>query len=174
MKKVVVIGTTGSGKSTFANKLAVKLSSPYIQLDKLFWKPNWQWPSEEEFFQAIRNEIDKESWIVDGNYTRTQAITWTDADTVIWIDLPFWLTFYQCFTRSFKRALSNEELWPNTGNRESFGRMFSKDSILLWLFKTYDANKKKYKDKISNPLHHHITFHNLKSRKDMEEFLSKI
>lgn len=174
MKKVIVIGTTGSGKSTFAIQLANKLKCHYIQLDLLFWKPNWEWSSDEDFFQKIRNEIDRDCWILDGNYTRTQSITWTVADTVIWIDLPFWQTFYQCFTRSFKRALSQEELWPNTGNRESFKRMLSKDSILLWLFKTYDIHKQKYENKFNDPLYSHITFHRLKSRKEVNQFLLNI
>lgn len=174
MKKIIIIGTTGSGKSTFATKLAEKLNYPYIQLDKLFWKANWRWSSDEEFFQKIHDEIDRDSWIVDGNYTRTQAITWTNADTVIWIDLPFWLTFYQCFTRSLKRALLKTELWPNTGNKESFTRMFSKDSILLWLFKTYDVNLKKYEQRINDLSYSHLNFYRLKSRRELRNFLSKI
>lgn len=137
MRKIIVIGVTGSGKSTLAKELSVKFGYPYVQLDKLFWKANWEGTLDEEFFEKISQAIDSETWIVVGNYTRTNHLTWTVADTVVWIDFPFWLTFYQNFSRSVKRAVVRQELWEGTGNRESFMRMFSSDSIIWWLFKTY-------------------------------------
>ena len=119
MKKIILIGVTGSGKSTLAKKLSRKLNCEYISLDQLFWKANWGESSDEELFVKVEAATQGDSWIVDGNYTRTNFITWAKADTVIWIDLPLYKTFYQNFTRSLKRAVTQEELWPNTGNRES-------------------------------------------------------
>lgn len=171
MKKVIVIGTTGSGKSTFARKLAVKINASYISLDLLFWKANWQATEDDEFFPKIREAISADTWIVDGNYFRTQEITWAQADTIIWIDLPFWLTFYQCFTRGLDRALSKQELWPGTGNVESFSRMLSKDSILLWLIKTYKRNKIRYEQKEREAKAMGLSFYRLRSRSEMSCFL---
>lgn len=175
MKKIIVIGVTGSGKSTIAKKLSEKLNIPCIQLDFLFWKPNWEPASDEEFFEKIRNAIDnKPQWVLDGNYGRTNHLTWKDADTVIWIDLPFWLTFYQNFTRSLSRAFTQKELWEGTGNKESFFRMFSRDSILLWLFKTYSSHSSRYLARISDPAYAHINFHHLRSRKEIKKFLNQL
>jgi hypothetical protein len=61
-------------------------------------------------------------------------------------------------------------LWEGTGNKESISRMFSKDSILLWLMKTHKRNRKKYGKKLSDPLNAHITFYRLRSRKDIAFF----
>jgi len=171
MNKIIVIGVTGSGKSTFAQKLSKKLDIPYIQLDFLFWKPNWESSTDEEFFDKIEKAIDKPKWILDGNYGRTNHLTWKDADTIIWIDLPFWLTFYQIFKRSFNRAITRKELWAGTGNRESFRRMFSRDSILWWLFKTYSSHGCRYQERMNDPAYKHITFHRLRSRKEISDFL---
>ncbi len=174
MKKIIVIGSTGSGKSTLAKQMAKTLAYPYIQLDLLFWKPNWQHCDDEEFFEKISNETNSETWIIDGNYTRSHQITWTKADTVIWIDLPFYLTLYQNISRSLKRAITRQELWPNTNNRESFLRMFSKDSIVLWLLNTYDLNKKKYQERLSDTNYQHIKFYRLQSRKEVRQFLKQL
>lgn len=174
MKKIIVIGTTGSGKTTLAKALAEKLNYPYIQLDLLFWKPNWESSSDEEFFERIEKEIDKPNWVLDGNYGRTNHITWKDVDTVVWINLPFWLTLYQNVSRSIKRAITSEELWPNTGNRESFKRMLSKDSIVLWLFKTYDTGIERYEGRINGSAYSHINFHRLRSRRDVTSFIESI
>lgn len=174
MNKIIVIGVTGSGKSTFAKKLSSKLDIPYIQLDFLFWKPNWEQSTDEEFLAKIEKAIDKPKWILDGNYNRTNHLTWKDVDTVIWIDLPFWLTFYQIFMRCLNRAITRKELWEGTGNRESFKRMFSRDSILLWLFKTYTSHGLRYQERMNDPKLKHIKFHRLRSRKEISDFLRNI
>lgn len=173
MNKIIIIGVTGSGKSTFAKKLSNKLDIPYIQLDYLFWKPNWEESTDVEFFEKIEKAIDKPKWILDGNYNRTNHLTWKDVDTIIWIDLPFCLTFYQIFMRCLQRAITRKELWEGTGNKESFGRMFSRDSILLWLFKTYSSHSLRYQERMNDPKFKHIKFHRLRSRKEIAEYLDR-
>lgn len=174
MKKIIVVGVTGSGKSTLAKKLSEKLNIPYIQLDFLFWKANWQESSDEEFFQKISNVVNQDTWIIDGNYNRTNHLTWKDADTIIWINLPFWLTLYQNVTRSFKRAITQEELWAGTGNRESFRKMFSKESIVLWLLKTFVQQNNRYELRLNDPNYSHIKFYRLKSRREIAQFLNQL
>jgi adenylate kinase family enzyme len=173
MNKIIVIGTTGSGKSTIAKKLSDKLNVPHIQLDLLFWRPNWRQSTDEEFFLKIENAIAQPQWILDGNYGKANHLTWKEADTVIWIDFPFWLTFYQNLKRSLARAIIRKELWEGTGNRESFSRMFSKDSILIWLFKTYSSNISRYQARMLAPEYKHINFYRLRSRKEVSDFLNK-
>ena len=63
MNKVIVIGATGSGKSTLAKRLTQKLQYPYIQLDKLFWKSNWQETPDDEFFLKIEKAIQTDTWL---------------------------------------------------------------------------------------------------------------
>ena len=174
MNRIIVIGVTGSGKSTLASKLAQKLNYPYIQLDKLFWKPNWQHTPDNEFIAKIENAIQSDNWVIDGNYTRTNYITWAKADTIIWIDLPFYQTLYQNVSRSLKRALLQYELWEGTGNKESFKRMFSKDSIVLWLFKTYKPQKARTEERMISKEYKHLKFHRLRSHKEIAEFLKSI
>lgn len=171
MKRIIVVGVTSSGKSTLSQKLAKQLKYPHIQLDQLFWKKNWTESADQEFFRSIELATHKPHWIVDGNYARTNHITWPLADTVIWINLPLWVTLYQNITRSIKRAVYRKELWPNTGNKESLTRMFSKDSIVLWLFKTYSSNKKRYAKRLNDPLYSHINFIKLRSHKEIRQFL---
>ncbi len=173
MKRIIVVGVTGSGKSTLARSLAEKKQIPYIQLDALFWKPNWQTPSDEEFFEKIKNAITQPAWIVDGNYNRSNHLTWTEADTIIWIDLPFWLTLYQNVTRSIVRASTKKELWPQTGNIETFKMMFSKESIVWWLIKSYSSQRQRYLNRINDPKCAHLTFIHLKSRREIQVFLNQ-
>ena len=86
MKKINVIGTTGSSKSTFSSLLAKELGFPYIYMDELFWKPNWQESTNDEFIPKIKRVVAGFLWVLDGNYSRTNDIKWECADTRIWID----------------------------------------------------------------------------------------
>ena len=74
MKKINVIGTTGSGKSTFSSLLAKELGFPYIHMDELFWKPNWQESTDDEFIPKIKRVVAGVLWVLDGNYSRTNDI----------------------------------------------------------------------------------------------------
>ncbi len=174
MKKIIIVGSTSSGKSTFARKLSRKLGYSHIELDNLFWKPNWTESTDEEFFDKIISATQEDSWVLDGNYRRTNHLTWPKADTVIWLNLPLWQTLYQNISRSLKRAILKNEIWEGTGNKESFSRMFSKDSIILWLIKTYKKNISRYNQMINDPNYSHISFHQLRSRKEIEKFLNNL
>lgn len=171
MKRINVIGTTGSGKSTFSKALAEKLGVPYLEMDKIFWKPNWQEPSDAEFFEKLEQAIQAEAWVLDGNYTRTTGIKWARADTVIWLDYGRFTTLFQLIRRSVTRAIKKQELWPDTNNRESFAKLFSKKSILVWFVKCYSLNRKRYPQLMSNQDYPHIQFVRLTSPKQAENFL---
>jgi adenylate kinase family enzyme len=175
MKKVNVIGTTGSGKSTFSKRLAKKINAPYIQMDQIFWKQNWQESQDSEFFQRIEDVLSESTWVLDGNYSRTNIIKWRDADTIIWIDYSFFRTLFQLFKRTIKRIISGEELWPETGNRESFAKSFlSKKSIFIWFFKNYSHNKQGYSKLMYSSKIRHINVIRLCSPKEADLFLKNI
>lgn len=174
MQRIIVVGTTSSGKTTLAKRISEKLQIPHIQLDELFWKPNWGETSDPEFFGKIEQATQASAWVIDGNYTRSRHISWGKADTIVWIDLPFWLTLYQNVSRSFRRAITQEELWAGTGNRESFWRMFSKESIVRWLFKTYKKNIKKYEEDMQNPKYNYLKFIRLRSHQEIDQFVSEL
>lgn len=174
MKRVNIIGTSGSGKSTFAKKLAERLSANYIELDSLFWKKYWGLSNDEEFFYKIEKALVNDSWVLDGNYTRAIPIKWRNVDTVIWIDFSFPLTLWQAITRALHRSFTKEELWKGTDNRESFSKLFSSDSIVRWTLKTYFPNKKKNLTYFTDENYKHINFVRLRSRKECRSFLDSI
>lgn len=86
MKKIMIIGCCGSGKTTLAKKLSNKLNLPLIHLDKLNWRDNWQNISKEEFDDLLWDEVVKPTWIIDGNYERTIPLRLKYCDTVIYMD----------------------------------------------------------------------------------------
>lgn len=86
MKRVMIIGCPGSGKSTLAKKLSSKLKLPVIHLDQLNWTGHWQMISSEVFDALLLTEVQKEAWIIDGNYDRTISLRIQYCDTVIFLN----------------------------------------------------------------------------------------
>lgn len=70
-KHIMIFGCCGSGKSTLSRQINEKLGIPIVHLDQLFWRSGWNNVSDEEFSQLLDDELQKESWIMDGNYNHT-------------------------------------------------------------------------------------------------------
>jgi len=134
-KKICVIGSTGSGKTTLARTIANTIGSSYIELDALYHLPGWQDASREEFHAMAMERMSAERWVVDGNYMNMLWDHLAHSDLIIWLDYPFRIVLRRMLWRTFKRLLTKEELW--NGNRETWKMTFSRESIILFLFQTY-------------------------------------
>lgn len=182
-KRIVVIGTTSSGKSTLAEQLAKKLDLDFIELDALFWEPNWQGANVEVFRKRVetvtssqRGKSEEQSgWVVAGNYRKVRDLIWPKAQVVIWLDYPFHIVFWRMLTRTIRRAVTREELW--NGNRETFWvhlKFWSDDSLFNWLFKTYWRRKREIPALLALPEHKHLKLIHFKHPRETEEWLSKL
>jgi adenylate kinase family enzyme len=99
MKRVVVVGSGGSGKSTFSRELGKATGLPVVHLDALYWKPNWTPTPADQWAEVVRLETEKREWIMDGNFGGTREMRMNAADTIIVLDLPRWLCIYRIFKR---------------------------------------------------------------------------
>ncbi len=172
-QRINVIGTSGSGKSTFAKSLAEALQLPYFEMDQLFWKPNWVESTDEEFLPKVEQVAACPQWVLDGNYSRSFPIKLKRAQLLVWIDLPFLTTTYRVTRRAIQRSLSQTELWPDTGNRESLKKsFFSKDSVIWWSITHYQSTGVKYEQLMHSEAYGDIAFLRFTSRKQIKRLLN--
>jgi adenylate kinase family enzyme len=134
--RLVVIGTTSSGKSTLAKQLADKFGYDIIELDALHWEPNWQ-PAPVEVFRArVEKATRAERWVVAGNYHIARDLVRPKAEAVIWLDYSLPFIFGRLWKHSWRRWWSQEEIC--NGNRENIWihfKLWSQESLFHWLFK---------------------------------------
>ena len=96
MERIVIIGCPGSGKSTLARELGEKLD---LTVDRLWWTKGWKNVSREEFDARLENALNLESWIIDGNYSRTMDMRLAKCDTIIYLDFSRWLCLWGMLQR---------------------------------------------------------------------------
>lgn len=156
MERVVVVGTTGSGKSTLGLQLAQKFNYPYIEMDALHWGANWTPVPDECFRERMMQATDEPCWVAAGNYRKVRDIVWSRADTLIWLDYPLYLNLWRLFKRSIQRIRTQEDLW-GTGNYETWrAQFFSRDSLFIWALQTYNRHRREYPQLIRQPQYAHL------------------
>ena len=102
MQRILVIGGCGAGKSTFSKKLQSILKLELIHLDQYYHKPNWEEPKSGEWDKIVHTLVQKPSWIMDGNYSRTMDVRIKSADTIIYLDYPTLKCFWRVIIRILK------------------------------------------------------------------------
>jgi adenylate kinase family enzyme len=175
-RRLVVIGTTSSGKSTLAEQLAKRLDMDFIELDALHWEPDWQEAPLEIFRARVEKALrQSEGWVVAGNYHIVRDLVWPRAEVVIWLDYSLWRILWQLTRRTFARWWSQELLWgTNRENLWTHFKLWSQDSLFHWLFKTYWRRKREYPILLSQPEHQHLKLIRFTHPKETDEWLRNL
>lgn len=104
MQKIIVIGSGGAGKSTFAIQLGKILAIPLTHLDALFWQPGWVETPEDIWEEKLKELMQQERWLLDGNYSGSLDLRMQAADTIIFLDFPRLLCSYRLLKRQLMYA----------------------------------------------------------------------
>ena len=173
MRRISVVGNTGSGKTTVAKAIVAELGLPYLELDGVFHQPDWKPLETEEFRRVVSEFTAAEGWVVDGNYSAVSDIVWARADTVIWVDPPRHRLMRQLVTRTLRRMATGAELWNE--NRERWRYLFRREeSILLYAWTNYRRLRAKYEAAQTEPENAHLTFVRLRSPEETAALLREL
>ena len=148
-RKIAVVGTTGSGKTTVARRLAAHHDVPHIELDALHWGPGWTEPSPEDFQARVESALSVSGWVVDGSYHgKLGDLVLERADLVVWLDPPLRTILRRLWARTLQRIRQGDELWG--GNRETWrGAFLSRNSLFVWALKTHLGRRRRYVERLA-------------------------
>lgn len=164
MKRIIIIGSGGAGKSTLARRLGEILNIPVFHLDKLYWKPNWQEPDKIAWQSEVSKLLKKDAWIMDGNFGGTLEMRLNACDTAIFLDFSPFVCLYRILKRRLKYRNTNRPDMAQ-GCNEKIDLEF-----LGWIL----SYRKRKKPKVLELLTKFQTEKNiiiLKTAKDVETFL---
>ncbi|MDX1469010.1 MAG: AAA family ATPase [Acidimicrobiia bacterium] len=177
MDRVVVVGNSGSGKTTMSRKIADSLGVPVLELDAVHHLEGWKHPSDEDFRKEISRFTNQDRWVVDGNYTSHGAseLIWPLADTVVWLDPPRRVVMGRVIGRTLRRVLTREVLW--NGNREPWTNLYSRDpykNIIVWAWTRFDHVRAKYEECLADGTWAHADVYRLRTEPEVRRLLDSL
>jgi adenylate kinase family enzyme len=174
-QRILVVGSSGSGKTTVGRAIADRLELPHVEMDALFWGPDWT-PVDPDVFRArLRDSVQRDAWVFDGNYFSAGArdIVWPRADTVVFLDLPKRTVVRRTIVRTVRRTLTREELW--SGNRETVGNAVRDDDALIrYLWRNYPTYRERYEALQRDPAWSHLEWVTLRSPAAVRAWLTSL
>ncbi|MBK7724689.1 MAG: (d)CMP kinase [Dehalococcoidia bacterium] len=167
-RRIAVYGPSGSGKSTLSRQLGETLGLPVLELDSVFHAyPNWVDLDREAFREKVSAYLaeHRDGWVLDGNYSHVRDLVLAEADTVIWLRLPFHTVYRALAWRTVSRSFQGSELW--NGNRESLRQtFFSRESMLVWGIAAWRSHHQVVGDSLRTT-HHRARVYVLRSRRQV-------
>jgi adenylate kinase family enzyme len=173
VRRISVVGCSGSGKSTVGRRLARDLGLPYIELDSIYHQPDWVPLPREEYRRRVSEVADGDGWVIDGNYSSSvQDLVWARADTVVWLDLPRWTVMRQVVWRTLRRVTFRTKLW--NGNQERWVNLLTwvpEDSVISWSWHRWAVYRARYGAAAADPPRPGLGFVRLRSHREIRRFL---
>jgi adenylate kinase family enzyme len=140
-QRVLIYGVCGSGKTTFARRLGEKTGIPWHSADDLAFEADWKETSQEFQAEKVRAICEATEWILDTAYGSWLHIPFGKADLILGLDYPRWLSFGRLLMRTIGRVIDGRPVC--NGNRESLRTTFSRDSILIWHFRSFRRKRER-------------------------------
>lgn len=173
MKKIIVIGISGAGKSVLSRQVSQDLNLPLYHLDRIFHLPKGEMLDRSLFLAEQKKIMSQEAWIIDGNYAGSLPDRVAEADTIIWLDFPAWL----CVMRVFKRSLRfrrDKQTRPDMASHFE-ERLFSREYV-AFLYFVGSFNRKVRPNILAavNQSSAHTELISLKNKQDVMHFLSQL
>jgi adenylate kinase family enzyme len=172
MHRVLVVGASGSGKTTVSAELALRLGVSHVELDALHHGPNWSEAGSDEFRARVLAALDTEGWICDGMYEfKLGTAVFERADTVVWLDLPLRILLSRLWCRTKDRIANDVELW--NGNRESWRNAFvGRESLFIWTVRRYRRLHRDLPAILSASRLSHLDVVRLRSQEEVTRWMS--
>ena len=176
MKRISVVGNTGSGKTTLARRLSQRLGFPLLELDSIVHQADWTPLTDDDFRQRITMFLETNSdWIIDGNYSQVLNEIWSRADTVVWLDPPRLRNMSAVIRRTLARLFTRRTLW--NGNHEPWSNLFRLDpqkSVIAWAWSRHGERRSQFRAATEDPHWKHLVFIQLSDRAESSRWLETL
>jgi adenylate kinase family enzyme len=167
MKRIIVIGSSGAGKSIVSKQLGENLTIAVVHIDKIYWQPGWIEPLKDEWLARFNEVLRRESWIIDGNYGATLETRLAACDTTIFLDMPRLLCVWRIIWRTI---IYRRETRPDMadGCRERFDWQF-----VMWVW-NYPKRTKPRIERLLIEAENFKTVIRLTSREEIQGFFQSL
>jgi adenylate kinase family enzyme len=170
--RIVVVGTSGAGKTTLARRIAALLELPHIELDAINWQSGWRDLTRhdpEEFVRRVNAAIEAEAWVLDGNYGPARDIVWPRATHLVWLDYERPVIMARVISRTLVRAVLRTELWA--GNRERWRQLLRPSHPIRWAWSTWERRRRETAERLAQRKCAHLVVLRLRRLREVSRAL---
>jgi adenylate kinase family enzyme len=173
--RIVVVGTSGAGKTTLARRIAARLKLPHLELDAINWQSGWRDLTRhdpEEFVRLVTAAIQAETWVADGNYGLVRDRVWQRATHLVWLDYGRPLIMARVIRRTFWRAVLRTELWA--GNRERWRHLLRASHPIRWAWNTWARRRHETAQRLRQKDYAHLVVLQLRRPSEVRRALDRL
>jgi len=174
-ERIVIIGRTGSGKTTLARELAAALNMPHVELDALYFGPRFSTVPLAVLRERTSAAVAGDRWVTDGNKSAVRDLVWPRADTIIWLDYPLVVSLWRLGRRALWRASVLREEAAEAGGKTGLPSQFlSAARGVLLALRTHMRQRREYPRMFAKPENQHLAVVRLPSPRATRRWLARV
>ena len=174
-ERIVIIGRTGSGKTTLARELAAALNVPHVELDALYFGPRFSTVPLAVLRERTSAAVAGDRWVTDGNKSAVRDLVWPRADTIIWLDYPLVVSLWRLGKRALWRASVLREEAAEAGGKTGLPRQFLSGARgVLVALRTHMRQRREYPRMFAEPENQHLAVVRLRSPRATRRWLARV
>lgn len=173
--RILIVGRTGSGKTTLARELAAALGVPHVELDSLYFGQDFSRAPLSVLRDRTSAAIAGDRWVTDGNKRAVRDLVWPFADTVIWLDYPVYVSLWRLAKRARTRTSALRAQASQTGRRAGLPRqMVAAASGVLTALRSHRGQRREYPRMFAQPANQHLAVARLRSPRATRQWLARV
>jgi len=174
-ERILVVGRTGSGKTTLARELAAAIGVPHIELDSLYFGPDLSTAPVPVLRERTRAAVAAERWVTDGNKRSVRDLVWKRADTIIWLDYPVYVSLSRLARRARRRASTLSAEAARSGRPAALPRqLLAAARGVLTALRSHRGQRRDYPRMFAEPANEHLAVARLRSPRATREWLAQV
>jgi predicted kinase len=174
-ERILILGRTGSGKTTLARELAAAFGLPHVELDSLYFGPDFSRAPLSLLRERTSAAIAGDRWVTDGNKHAVRDLVWPRADTIIWLDYPVWVSLWRLAKRAATRTLALSAQAAQTDQRARLPKqMLAAATGVLTALKSHRGQRREYPRMFAEPANQHLAVARLRSPRATRQWMARV
>lgn len=173
--RILIIGRTGSGKTTLAREIAAALQVPHVELDSLYFGPNFSTVPESVLRERVATAIKDEHWVTDGNKRAVRDLVWPRADTIVWLDYPALVSLWRLGRRALRRTASLRTEAAEAGQTRNLPRqLIAAARGVLTALRSHTGQRKEFPQLFAAAENQHLAVVRLRSPRATQRWYDRV
>ena len=173
-ERIVILGRTGSGKTTLARELAAALHVPHVELDSLYFGPEFSTAPLPLLRERTSAAIAGDRWVTDGNKRAVRDLVWPRADTIVWLDYPLGVSFWRLAKRARRRTSALRAQTAEAGSKTALPtQLLAAARGVLTALRSHAGQRREYPRMFAEPVNQHLAVVRLRSPRATRQWLAR-